>query len=110
MTETLRRRLLLDIAELQAKPYPNIFLHVDDENLNHACLILTVEGYGPPHMRVDFLPDYPIQPPNIDMDSNISHPNIMGGQICASILNTPPAYTLKGLAIQLFSFFASDAI
>ncbi|EDN99160.1 hypothetical protein SS1G_14020 [Sclerotinia sclerotiorum 1980 UF-70] len=114
MTETLRRRLLLDIAELQAKPYPNIFLHVDDENLNRACLVLTVEEYGPLHMRLDFPSDYPIQPPIIKIDSNISHPNIIRGQICASILNTPegwtPAYTLKGFAIQLLSFFASDAI
>ncbi|KAF7858040.1 hypothetical protein EAF04_009396 [Stromatinia cepivora] len=115
MTEILRRRLLLDIAELQAKPYPNIYLHVDDENLNRACLILTVEGYGPLHMNIEFPIDYPIQPPIIEMDSAISHPNIFkGGYICASILNTTegwtPAYTLKGIAIQLLSFFASDAI
>ncbi|KAJ8062101.1 hypothetical protein OCU04_009875 [Sclerotinia nivalis] len=48
------------------------------------------------------------------MDSAISHPNITGGYICASILNTTggwtPAYTLKGIAIQLLSFFASDTI
>jgi hypothetical protein len=48
------------------------------------------------------------------MDSNVHHPNIFGDYICASILNTTegytPAYTLKGIAIQLLSFFSSDKI
>ncbi len=48
------------------------------------------------------------------MDSDISHPNIFDSYICASILNTTEgytsAYTLKGIAIQLLSFFGSDKI
>ncbi|KAA8564182.1 hypothetical protein EYC84_011129 [Monilinia fructicola] len=111
---TLHRRLLLDIAELQAKPYPNITLHVDDENIYSACLILAVEGYGHLHMTVEFPPDYPLQPPSIEMNTAISHPNVRGKQICASLLNTmegwTSAYTLKGIAIQLLSFFASDEV
>ncbi|QSZ31506.1 hypothetical protein DSL72_001073 [Monilinia vaccinii-corymbosi] len=110
----LRRRLLLDIAELQTEPYPNIALHVDDANLDSACLILDVDGYGPLHITIKFPVDYPLQPPTIEMNSDISHPNIHGGYICTSLLNTKegwtPAYTLKGFAIQLLSFFASDAL
>jgi hypothetical protein len=48
------------------------------------------------------------------MDSDITHPNIFDSYICASILNTTEgytsAYTLKGIAIQLLSFFGSDKI
>ena len=48
------------------------------------------------------------------MDSQVVHPNIFSTYICASILNTTegytPAYTLKGIAIQLLSFFGSDKI
>lgn len=44
----------------------------------------------------------------------MSHPNVFNSYICASILNTAegytPAYTLKGICIQLLSFFSSDRI
>jgi len=66
------------------------------------------------HLSVSFSDDYPLSPPVIQMNSKISHPNIFGTYICASILNTTegytPAYTLKGIAIQLLSFFSSDRI
>jgi ubiquitin-protein ligase len=114
MTNTLKQRLLRDIAELQSKPYPNIALHVQDDDLTQACLVLTVEGYGPMHLTVTFPDNFPLSPPRVGMDSNVYHPNIFGGYICASILNTTegytPAYTLKGIAIQLLSFFSSDKI
>ena len=114
MASTLKQRLLRDIAELQSKPYPNIELHVQDENLTHACLVLNVEGYGPMHLTVTFPSNYPLAPPRIQMDSDVMHPNIFNTYICASILNTTegytPAYTLKGIAIQLLSFFGSDKI
>ncbi|KAH8795635.1 hypothetical protein BGZ57DRAFT_937597 [Hyaloscypha finlandica] len=114
MANTLKQRLLRDIAELQSKPYPNIELHVQDDDLTKACLILTVEGYGPMHLTVTFPSNYPLAPPRIQMDSDVVHPNIFDTYICASILNTTegytPAYTLKGIAIQLLSFFGSDKI
>jgi ubiquitin-protein ligase len=114
MDNKLRQRLLLDIAELQGKPYPNISLHVQDEDITRACLVLIAEGYGPMHLTVHFPPTYPLSPPSISMNSQIVHPNIYGTYICASILNTvdgfTPAYTLKGIAIQLLSFFSSDTI
>jgi ubiquitin-protein ligase len=114
MTDSLRVRLLRDIAELQTKPYPNITLHVHDEDIEEACLILTSEGYGPMHLTIEFPPDYPIAPPEIKMDSDVFHPNVEKSYICASILMTEegytPAYTLKGIAIQLLSFFSSDRI
>ncbi|TVY38619.1 Ubiquitin-conjugating enzyme E2, partial [Lachnellula subtilissima] len=115
MASSLRKRLLQDIAELQSKPYPNITLHVRDDDITAACLILNVEeGYGPMHLTVVFPPNYPLSPPTIQMDSNVKHPNIYGSYICASILNTTegytPAYTLKGIAIQLLSFFSSEKI
>ena len=114
MAESLRQRLLADIAELQTKPYPNITLHVDEQDFRKACLILTADSYGPMHLSADFPSRYPLQPPTIRMDSRIKHPNIFGGYICASILNTKEgytsAYTLKGIAIQLLSFFSSESI
>lgn len=111
---SLKQRLLQDIAELQANPYPNIELHIQDHDLTTACLVLTVEEYGLMHMTIDLPANFPLSPPAIRMDSDISHPNIFGNYICASILNTTegytPAYTLKGIAIQLLSFFSSDRI
>ncbi|KAH7355126.1 hypothetical protein BKA65DRAFT_234302 [Rhexocercosporidium sp. MPI-PUGE-AT-0058] len=113
-TNSLKQRLLQDIAELQTKPYPNIALHVEEDDLTCACLVLTVEEYGPMHLTIDFPKDFPLSPPRIRMDSDVHHPNIFGSYICASILNTKegytPAYTLKGIAIQLLSFFSSDKL
>ncbi|TVY25844.1 putative ubiquitin-conjugating enzyme E2 W-B [Lachnellula hyalina] len=115
MASSLRKRLMQDIAELQSKPYPNITLHVRDGDITTACLILNVEeGYGPMHLTVIFPSNYPLSPPTVQMDSAVKHPNIYGSYICASILNTTegytPAYTLKGIAIQLLSFFSSEKI
>ncbi|TVY14095.1 NEDD8-conjugating enzyme-like protein [Lachnellula arida] len=115
MASILRHRLLQDIAEMQTKPYPNIELHLEEHDISTACLVLTTEGYGPMHLTVCFNDDYPLNPPTIYMDSKIEHPNIKEeGNICASILETKmdytPAYTLKGIAMQLLSFFASDRI
>lgn len=111
---SLRQRLLLDIAELQGKPYPNITLHVRDEDISKACLVLAPEGWGKLHLTVEFGTRYPLSPPKIRMDSLVQHPNVFDDYICASILNTregyTPAYTLKGIAIQLLSFFGSENI
>ncbi|RDL38789.1 uncharacterized protein BP5553_03129 [Venustampulla echinocandica] len=113
-SSSLHQRLLQDISELQTKPYPNIDLHIRENDFHNACLVLTVEYYGPLHLTVHFTTDYPLSPPTIRMDSDIRHPNIFGTYICASILNTvegyTPAYTLRGIAIQLLSFFSSDSI
>ncbi|KAI4227734.1 MAG: hypothetical protein L6R40_008190 [Gallowayella cf. fulva] len=109
---SLRRRLLRDIAELESRPYPGIRLHVQ-ESLEQACLLLAPEGYKPLHLTV-FLHDYPLKAPRITMQSQVRHPNVFGDYICASILHTEegytPAYTLKGIAIQLLSFFSSDSL
>ena len=114
MAAFLRQRLLLDIAELQTRPYPNITLYIDEQNLTRACLVLNAEYYGLLHLSVKFPERYPLEPPSIVMDSQIQHPNIYGGYICASILNTKEgytsAYTLKGIAIQLLSFFSSESV
>ena len=108
----LDRRLLQDIAESQTCPYPNIVIH--PKNLAEACLLLTPEGQEPLHLTVSFGSRYPLKPPNISIDSKVDHPNVYGSYICASILNTDegytPAYTLKGIAIQLLSFFSSERL
>ncbi|OIW24659.1 hypothetical protein CONLIGDRAFT_636787 [Coniochaeta ligniaria NRRL 30616] len=113
-TTALRQRLLRDIAEMQEQPYPNIRLHVHEDDLSTACLVLTPENWKPLHLTVKFGPDYPLRAPAITIETGIYHPNVLGHYICASILNTEegytPAYTLKGIAIQLLSFFSSDAI
>lgn len=110
----LRQRLLQDINELQIKPYPGIAFHLQEGDITQACLILTPEGHAPLHLTVLFQHRYPIQPPNITIQSKIAHPNVYQDYICASILNTTevytPAYTLKGICIQLLSFFSSDKI
>ncbi|KAK0644179.1 hypothetical protein B0T16DRAFT_378110 [Cercophora newfieldiana] len=110
----LKRRLMQDIAELQKKPYPNIKIHVNDEDVEEICLILTPKGWPKLHMTVMFPCNYPLSAPMVKMDSDVDHPNVFGGYICASILNTregyTPAYTLKGIAIQLLSFFGSDSV
>jgi ubiquitin-protein ligase len=114
METQLHQRLLRDIAELRLNPYPNIKLHVKDSDLSYACLVLSPEGWNPMHLTVHFGKNYPLQPPRVSADSNIIHPNVFGGYICASILNTQdgytPAYSLKGIAIQLLSFFQSESI
>ena len=65
-------------------------------------------------MTVEFPERYPLEPPEVSMNSNVQHPNVFGSYICASILNTvegyTPAYTLKGIAIQLLSFFGSNSV
>ncbi|KAK3349602.1 hypothetical protein B0T25DRAFT_548524 [Lasiosphaeria hispida] len=113
-SNALQKRLLHDIAELQTQPYPNIHLFVDDADLTRACLVLTPAGWLPLHLTVQFHDQYPLSPPVIEMNSSISHPHVFGNYICASILNTTegytPAYTLKGIAIQLLSFFGSDSL
>ncbi|KAI8631622.1 hypothetical protein F5Y19DRAFT_424359 [Xylariaceae sp. FL1651] len=109
-----RQRLLMDIEELVTKPYPKIMLHPHEEDLSSACLLLFPEYYPPLHLNISFPSTYPICPPVITMDSSIIHPNVYGQFICASILHRgdeyTPAYTLKGIAIQLLSFFDSDSL
>lgn len=110
----LHRRLLNDIAEIKQDPYPNVYLHVDDEDFHKACLILTPEAYEPLHLFIEFPHDYPLCAPTVTIQSDIVHPNVYGDYICASILNTTegwtPAYTLKGVLIQLLSFFSSESL
>ncbi|KAK1964599.1 hypothetical protein LY78DRAFT_704271 [Colletotrichum sublineola] len=114
MANHLQRRLLHDIAELQHNPYPRISLHTRDDDLRRACLVLQPEGWMPIHTTVMFGNRYPLVAPKITMDTAVVHPNVHHTFICASILNTAegytPAYTLKGIAIQLLSFFNSDSV
>jgi ubiquitin-protein ligase len=110
----LERRLLSDIAEIQQDPYPNVHLHFDDADIRKACLILTPEGYGPLHLTTEFHDDYPLHAPTVTIQSSVDHPNVFNNYICATILNTnegwTPAYTLKGIVIQLLSFFGSESL
>ncbi|KAF9695633.1 hypothetical protein EKO04_006690 [Ascochyta lentis] len=110
----LHYRLLNDIADIQQEPYPNVHLHVHDEDIYKACLILTPELYQPLHLFVDFPREYPLRAPSVTIQSDIVHPNVWGDYICASILNTTegwtPAYTLRGVLIQLLSFFSSESL
>ncbi|KAK1986867.1 hypothetical protein LZ30DRAFT_704077 [Colletotrichum cereale] len=114
MASHLQRRLLQDIAELQQEPYPRISLHTRDDDLRRVCLILQPEGWMPMHTTVIFVDRYPLVAPKIKMNTAVEHPNVYGSYICASILNTSegytPAYTLKGIAIQMLSFFNSDSV
>ena len=86
----------------------------DDTDIYSACLLLTVNDGTTLHLNIKFPTQYPLSPPKISIQSSISHPNVFGGYICASLLNTTedytPAYTLKGVCIQMLSFFTSDSI
>ncbi|ETN42970.1 uncharacterized protein HMPREF1541_02128 [Cyphellophora europaea CBS 101466] len=108
----LHARLLHDLAEIQKHPYPNIKLVPHEHEIRTACLVLTPMGQDPLHFTITFQNNYPLKAPSVRIDSSVHHPNIFGGYICASILNTrdgwTPAYTVKGIAIQLLSFFSSD--
>ena len=112
MAYPLRQRHLRDIAEMQVDPYPNINLHVND-SLTQACLILSAEGQDSLHLTI-FFHGYPLTVPRVEIQSKISHPNVFGAYICASILNTTesytPAYTLKSISYQLLSFFSSETL
>ncbi|GJC90343.1 NEDD8-conjugating enzyme UBC12 [Colletotrichum liriopes] len=114
MADHLQRRLLQDIAELQQQPYPRISLHTRDDDVRRVCLVLQPEGWMPMHTTVIFVDRYPLVAPKIKMNTAVQHPNVYGSYICASILNTSegytPAYTLKGIAIQMLSFFNSDSV
>ncbi|KAE9974176.1 hypothetical protein BLS_003257 [Venturia inaequalis] len=113
-TRLLASRRLADIDELVSKPYPGIELRVQDANVAELCLVLSPPEQKPLHLKIHLGPDYPLSPPTVSIQSSVEHPNIFGSYICASILNDgeayTPAYTLKGIAIQLLSFFASDSI
>jgi ubiquitin-protein ligase len=113
-SNSLRRRLLQDIAEIKQDPYPNVNIEFDDNDITKACLILTPEGQKPLHLKINFPGRYPLIAPNITIQSRIIHPNVFNEYICATMLNTEegwtPAYTLKGIVIQLLSFFCSDSL
>lgn len=112
--DELRSRKLRDIHELIAKPYPGIKLHIKDDNLEKACLILSPEGERSLHLRITFPDTYPLEPPQVTIQSQIIHPNVFGDYVCATILNDEEAYTsaytLKSICIQLLSFFSDDRI
>ncbi|KAI1493615.1 hypothetical protein F5X96DRAFT_676908 [Biscogniauxia mediterranea] len=114
MTSLCRRRLLHDLQDLALHPYPKIELRVRDADMTTACLVLQTDNYGPVHLTVRLGPSYPLAPPEIEMNSAVVHPNVYGGFICATILRRndeyTPAYTLRGIAIQMLSFFDSERV
>jgi ubiquitin-protein ligase len=113
-TNALQCRLLCDLAEIKKNPSPNVFLYFDDANIQKSCLILTSEEQDPLHLTVVFNHDYPLSAPTVTIQSRVKHPNVLDDYICVSMLTTTedwtPAYTLKGIIIQLLSFFTSDVL
>lgn len=93
MASIYHQRLLHDIHEITTKPYL---------------------GLKKIHLTVCFQSQYPVVAPKISIQTKFIHPNVFTDYICASILNTDdgytPAYTLKGIAIQILSFFNSDSL
>lgn len=66
------------------------------------------------HLTIVFPDDYPLKSPEATIQSRIIHPNVFVTYICATILNSDegwtPAYTLRGIIIQLLSFFCSESL
>ena len=114
MASLYHRRLLHDIHEISTKPYPYITFRSHENDINEACLVLTPPELPPIHLTVNFRSRYPLVAPTISIQTLIDHPNVFNDYICATILNTDegytPAYTLKGIAIQLLSFFNSEKL
>lgn len=110
----LKQRLLKDIAELQQKPYPGITLHVHETDISRACLLLTPAGEAPLHLTLYLTSHYPLIPPDVTIQTSVSHPNVFNDRLCLNMLVSDdgytPAYTLKSICLQLLSFFASDTI
>ncbi|EME45235.1 hypothetical protein DOTSEDRAFT_71068 [Dothistroma septosporum NZE10] len=111
---SLQTRLLQDIREIQEKPYPGIAVHLQDDQLTKACLVLLPQNEPPLHLTIHFTAQYPLDPPIIKIESAVTHPNVFNDYICINILNDheayTPAYSLKGICIQMLSFFASDHV
>ncbi|KAF2214023.1 hypothetical protein CERZMDRAFT_105592 [Cercospora zeae-maydis SCOH1-5] len=99
----MHSRLLKDIDELQRGPYPGIELHINEADVTARGLCTFAWGSA-------------LMPPDVTIQSSISHPNIFGDRICLNMLvidddvSYTPAYTLKGICIQLLCFFASETI
>jgi ubiquitin-protein ligase len=110
----LYQRLLRDIKDLKENPYPNIAYTPYENDFRQGCLVLCPNGGDPLHLTLNFPADYPLTVPRVTLDSFFMHPNTFGTYICADILKNrdayTPAYDLKGIAIQLLSFFASDIL
>ena len=70
------------------------------------------DGQRALHLTIRLPPKYPLDAPVFSMDSQVDHPNVFSGYICADVLGAKytPAYTLKSICIQILSFFASDNI
>ena len=107
---SLHRHLLRDIDEMKNEPYTNVTFHVHGD-LTKLCLILTPNGAVSLHFNM-VLDGCLIHALIVIIQSNISHFNVLGSYIYASILDTQeghiPAYTLESIAIQLLSVFSSD--
>ncbi|EPS39949.1 hypothetical protein H072_6426 [Dactylellina haptotyla CBS 200.50] len=124
---TLRlHRLQHDISEFLEQPYPGIELFPHDENYETICLHLTPQS-GPMvglrlHFEFELPEDWPMRPPRVrcSYPDGLPHPNVFGEFICCDLLNHDdrskgftgytPAFTLRGLCLQLLSFFSSIKI
>ncbi|KAI5924632.1 hypothetical protein F4810DRAFT_132905 [Camillea tinctor] len=108
------RRILHDLKDFAENPYPKIELHPRDNDITVLCLVLHTGNYGSIHLTVRLADWYPLTAPAIEMNSAVKHPNVYGSWICATILSADkeytPAYTLKGIAIQMLSFFDSERV
>ena len=119
------KRLLMDVKEVMSDPIPGI--DVTFHTLKDACMVITpAEGpyVGCPlHFEVQIPDRYPA-PISVKISQGIDHPNVFGSYICCDILNTgdaptrfgnylggyTPAYTLRAIFLQLFTFFSCSAV
>lgn len=125
-TKAAMLRLQREIVELEKEPLEGVQYHFRDSDMKHMCLILTPQS-GPfrglrLHLKVRIPDNYPRDPPVVTIQTNVDHPNVMGGGfICCDILaprnqwamdsmryngGYTPAYLLKYIFYQLLSFFS----
>ncbi|RUS33162.1 hypothetical protein BC938DRAFT_472807 [Jimgerdemannia flammicorona] len=129
--DTWKLRLLQDIRELHFDPTPGVDVTIDDKDISQMCLVLTPQEGSPYlglrlHFTVYIPTTYPMQPPEVTVNTSIVHPNVFGDFLCADVLKNEhevaydralgynggysPAYLLKNIFMNLLSFFGSNKV
>ncbi|KAH3759897.1 Histidine kinase A [Pelomyxa schiedti] len=123
ISENAKKRLLLELKQLNACDYPYVSACPLEHNLFvwHANLVGVEETPYANfifHIELEFPQDYPASPPNAKLLNPIPHPHVHGGRICMNLLGDyggyfkrtsgsngwSNAYTVEQILLQLQTF------